>query len=224
MRTTTEPVMESTDKETTMPGQDGSTKPESNTEETSMLRWFIDELTGNPINIVLLIAIIYLIYKILKPETEYDDVKVEPSLPPMKKQDMTPRQLREYDGLKREDGRVLIAVLGKIFDVTKSKNFYGPGGPYSSFAGKDASRGLATFNVNSACEEYDDLSDLSKSELDQVREWSEQFTEKYPIIGKLLKPDETPTVYTDDEEDVDEKEIQEENKAIVGAGRATIAQ
>lgn len=213
--------MESTDKDTAMPGQDGSTKPEGNTDETSLLQWFIDEMTGSPINIVLLIAIIYLIYKILKPETEYDDVKVEPSLPPMKKQDMTPRQLREYDGLKREDGRVLIAVLGKIFDVTKSKNFYGPGGPYSSFAGKDASRGLATFNVSLACEEYDDLSDLSKSELDQVREWSEQFTEKYPIIGKLLKPDETPTVYTDDEEDVDEKEIQEENKAIVEAGITT---
>ena len=54
------------------------------------------------------------------------------------------------------------------------------------------------------------------TELDQVREWSEQFTEKYPIVGKLLKPDETPTVYTDDEADIDEKEIEAENKAIVG--------
>lgn len=54
------------------------------------------------------------------------------------------------------------------------------------------------------------------TELDQVREWSEQFTEKYPIVGKLLKPDETATVYTDDEADVDEKEIEAENKAIVG--------
>ena len=92
-----------------------------------------------------------------------EDVQYEAPLPPLKKQDMTPAQLREYDGVKREDGRVLMAVLGKIFDVTKSKNFYGPGGPYSSFAGKDASRGLATFNVNLACEGYDDLSDLQKS-------------------------------------------------------------
>jgi len=186
------------------------------TETTGYLQWFLDELIGNPINVMLLIAILYLIYKILKPESADEDIKYEPPLPPMKKQDMTPQQLREYDGVKREDGRVLMAVLGKIFDVTKSKNFYGPGGPYSSFAGKDASRGLATFNVNSACEEYDDLSDLKQSELDQVREWSEQFTEKYPIVGKLLKPDETATVYTDDEADVDEKEIEAENKAIVG--------
>jgi len=214
-------IMESSDKSTALPsGQDGSTKTEDVADGTSYIQWFIDEMTGSPINIVLLIAILYLIYKILKPETEDGDVVVEEKLAPMKKQDMTPAQLREYDGLRREDGRVLIAVLGKIFDVTKSKNFYGPGGPYSAFAGKDASRGLATFNVGLACEEYDDLSDLNKSELDQVREWSEQFTEKYPIIGKLLKPDETPTVYTDDEEDVDEKQIQEENKAIVG-GRTT---
>ena len=94
---------------------------------------------------------------------EDGDVVVEERLAPMKKQDMSPAQLREYDGVRRDDGRVLMAVLGKIFDVTKSKNFYGPGGPYSAFAGKDASRGLATFNVGLAKEEYDDLSDLSKS-------------------------------------------------------------
>ena len=54
------------------------------------------------------------------------------------------------------------------------------------------------------------------AELDQVREWYEQFSEKYPIVGKLLGPDETATVYTDDEEDVDENKVQEENKAISG--------
>ena len=32
-------------------------------------QWFIDELTGSPINIVLLLIISFLIYKLLKPET-----------------------------------------------------------------------------------------------------------------------------------------------------------
>lgn len=197
--------------------QDQASNAESTdvpTVQQTTLQWFFDELTGNPINIVLLLAILYLLYKILKPESE-EKVEAEPPIPPMKKQDFTPRQLKEYDGTG-EHGRTLIAVLGKVFDVTKSRNFYGPGGPYASFAGRDASRGLATFNVNSACEEYDDLSDLKQSELNQVREWEEQFTEKYPIVGKLLKPDEQATVYTDDEEDVDEKEVERENKSLVG--------
>ena len=43
------------------------------------------------------------------------------------------------------------------------------GGPYAGFAGRDASRGLATFNVDAITDEYDDLSDLKNSELEQVK-------------------------------------------------------
>ena len=43
-----------------------------------------------------------------------------------------------------------------------------PGGPYSAFAGRDASRGLATFEVQKVSDDHDDLSDLKPSELDQV--------------------------------------------------------
>ena len=39
---------------------------------------------------------------------------------------MTLMQLRKYDG-NGEDGRVCVAVCGKIYDVTKGKRFYGPG-------------------------------------------------------------------------------------------------
>ena len=77
-------------------------------------QWFIDELTASPINIILLIAILYLLYKILRPESEDDLPAYEPPPPPMKKQDFTHAQLREYDGVKREDGRVLMGVLGKV--------------------------------------------------------------------------------------------------------------
>lgn len=49
------------------------------------------------------------------------------------------------------------------------------GGPYSAFAGRDASRGLATFNVMPSEKEYDDLSDLNSEEMDSIREWEEQF-------------------------------------------------
>ena len=44
----------------------------------------------------------------------------------MKKRDMTIAELREFDGIKN-DGRILMAVNGYIFDVTRGKKFYGPG-------------------------------------------------------------------------------------------------
>ena len=49
-----------------------------------------------------------------------------PPLPPLKKQDMTLVQLKQYDGTG-EEGRVCVAVNGKVYDVTKGKRFYGPG-------------------------------------------------------------------------------------------------
>ena len=57
-------------------------------------------------------------------------VEYEPPLKPMSKRDFTPRQLKPFDGTKSEDnpeGRILIGVLGKVYDMTKGKSFYGPG-------------------------------------------------------------------------------------------------
>jgi len=183
--------------------------------------WFISELTGSPVNLLLLAAIVYLLYKILKPDgerarmSEKSDVfpsvdelpgpPPPPPLPPLKKQDFTLQQLRAYDGTG-EDGRVLVAVCGKVFDVTKGKRFYGPGGPYAGFAGRDASRGLATFSVEPVSDDWDDLSDLKPSEMDQVKEWELQFSEKYALVGKLLKPGEEPTHYSEEEEEDEEEE------------------
>ena len=44
----------------------------------------------------------------------------------MPKQDFTLEQLREYDGIK-SNGRILIGVLGRVFDMSASSEFYGPG-------------------------------------------------------------------------------------------------
>lgn len=84
-----------------------------------------DELTS-PINSILVVFIVFLIYKIIK--SKFQTVDVTPPPPPLPKirKDMTVAQLNKYDGTQ-EDGRVLLALNGTIFDVTRGRRFYGPG-------------------------------------------------------------------------------------------------
>jgi membrane-associated progesterone receptor component len=87
---------------------------------------------------------------------------------------------------------VYLAVRGRIFDVTSGRNFYGPGGPYQNFAGRDASRGLAfgSFDEDMLTKDLegplDKLEDLGAEELEALRGWEERFEEKYLVVGKLV--------------------------------------
>lgn len=97
----------------------------TSTEEAPSSFW--DELTS-PLNLVLVAVILYLVYKILRSHFESEDTTAAPPPPPMKKlrKDLTTAELKKYDGTG-SDGRVLLAVNGVIFDVTRGKRFYGPG-------------------------------------------------------------------------------------------------
>lgn len=162
-----------------------------------LVPWVIHEIITNPVNLSLAALIVVLLYKIIKKRFFREKIK-PPALPKIRK-DMTVSELKQYDGTQG-DGRVLLAVNGWIFDVTeRGKMFYGPGAPYAVFGGKDASRGLATFSVKSSEMEHDDLSDLNSMEMESVKEWEAQFREKYDLVGRLLKPGEEPTNYSDEE-------------------------
>lgn len=58
-------------------------------------------------------------------QREMDNEEAEEVLPPLEKQDFTLEELKEYNGVSNP--RILIAVNGKVFDVTRGKGFYGPG-------------------------------------------------------------------------------------------------
>jgi len=154
-----------------------------------------------PIQIGILIVIVFAIRRFILHRRTIDlsEEEKEEELPALDKRDFTLEELKEYNGV--DNPHVLIAVNGKVFDVTRGKNFYGPDGPYSIFAGRDASRGLATFSIDQSAirDTYDDLSDMNTLQMESVIEWELQFVEKYDEVGKLLKPGEKATNYKLDE-------------------------
>lgn len=103
------------------------TKEELPTEEESGIFVYL-------INIFLVVIIITLIYKILRGQDTPPLPPPEPELPKMKKRDFTVEELKAFNGTG-PDGRILIGVNHKVFDVTKGRRFYGPDGPYAAFAG-----------------------------------------------------------------------------------------
>ena len=79
-----------------------------------------------PVQILCLIALVYMV-KILfyRPAVQEPEEEPVERLEPMKKRDFTLQELKEYDG--KSNQRILVAVNGKVFDVTRGKNYYGPG-------------------------------------------------------------------------------------------------
>jgi predicted heme/steroid binding protein len=57
---------------------------------------------------------------------------------------MTLEELKKYNG--KDEKKICIAIKGEIFDVSRGASFYGPGGPYDVFAGREASRAFAKFS------------------------------------------------------------------------------
>lgn len=89
----------------------------------------LQEIFTSPLNLLLLGLCIFLLYKIVRgdqPGASGDNDDDEPPpLPRLKPRDFTPAELRRYDGV--QDPRILMAINGKVFDVTKGRKFYGPG-------------------------------------------------------------------------------------------------
>ena len=71
-----------------------------------------------------------------------------------------------------------------MYDVTSGRNFYGPGGPYENFAGRDATRGLAcqSFDEGMLTKDLDgpldECKDLKGEERENLQGWVERFDEK----------------------------------------------
>ncbi|NWU38777.1 PGRC1 protein, partial [Hylia prasina] len=144
-------------------------------------------------------------------------------LPKMKRRDFTLEQLRPFDGVS--DPRILMAVNGKVFDVTRARKFYGPGEggggrgtAHSARCARDHRPGGARGRsgpvlARSAFPQRGSalLPDPIPAQVPMRRKITWDFffpTVKYHHVGKLLKEGEEPTVYSDE----DEKDAQDAKK------------
>ena len=111
----------------------------------------------------------------------------------------TSKQLRYFDGARVTEGRVetdkplYLSLDGKVFDVSKGREFYGPGGPYEAFAGRECGVALAKMSFD---EEHLDIKcdNLNFGEKAALDEWMEKFQyfKSYPVVGRLLLDSELP--------------------------------
>lgn len=105
-------------------------------------------------------------------------------LPEAEERDYSLSELSACDG--SDPGKpLLIAIRGQVYDVTRGRDFYGPGGPYGMFAGKDCTRALAKVSFDAELF-TGDLEGLDPHELDKLEEWIEMFEGKYRRVGRLL--------------------------------------
>ena len=101
-------------------------------------------------------------------------------------------ELKAYDGNHNFDGPILVAVAGKVYNVWKGRHFYGPGGEYSIFAGRDATRLLAKFRTTE--EDVESLSKpLTMGERATLEGYVWTFKDKYEVVGTLAGYDPKDT-------------------------------
>ena len=84
------------------------------------------------------------------------------------------------------DSRLLLGIVGHVFDVSEGKNFYSPGRGYAGLIGRDCSRFYATgeFSVDG---NEDNMDDFGPEQCRAVSEWLEfyQNHKSYKFVGLL---------------------------------------
>jgi membrane-associated progesterone receptor component len=125
----------------------------------------------------------------------------EASSPPDQPRNFTTAQLRHFDGtlveskFDTEPKPVYLAVHGIVFDVSKGRDFYGPGGPYETFAGRECGAALAKMSFDEIYLDDPELCEtLNFGEKAALDDWIQKFTHyrAYPILGRLITDQKLP--------------------------------
>ena len=82
-----------------------------------------------------------------------------------------------------------LAINGSVYDVSVSRTIYGPGGPYSKFAGKDAARAWVTGCFGKPDEFTYDLREIDEKEArNAIQNWQDFYDNhrKYWYVGTVI--------------------------------------
>ncbi|KAI9594557.1 cytochrome b5-like heme/steroid binding domain-containing protein [Syncephalis fuscata] len=106
---------------------------------------------------------------------------------PRKQLVFTEEELLKYTG-QDPSLPIYIAINGEVYDVTEGSGYYGPGGGYHFFAGRDAARAYIT-----GCFEdhlTHDLRGLSSDQIKQLDGWVDFYrnSPKYYLVGRVIHP------------------------------------
>eukprot|EP00842_Homolaphlyctis_polyrhiza_P003451 jgi/Hompol1/4106/HPOL_001727-RA len=101
-------------------------------------------------------------------------------------------ELAQYDG-SDPSKPIYIALEGIVYDVTEGRNYYGPGGGYEFFAGKDATRAYITGCFKTHLTH--DLRGLSDAEAKSISTWTNFYakSKKYFRVGTVDLPPIDPS-------------------------------
>ncbi|RHY83928.1 hypothetical protein DYB26_008883, partial [Aphanomyces astaci] len=116
-----------------------------------------------------------------------EDLMREQNVAKIHDQYFTLDKLRAFNG--EGDKPIYIAIKGVVYDVSRKRDFYGPGEGYHLFAGREAARALAKMSFEPADLENTDISDLNFMEKEILKDWIDKFTDynSYPIVGRVLQ-------------------------------------
>eukprot|EP00931_Biecheleriopsis_adriatica_P087654 TRINITY_DN62084_c0_g1_i1.p1 TRINITY_DN62084_c0_g1~~TRINITY_DN62084_c0_g1_i1.p1 ORF type:complete len:205 (-),score=38.44 TRINITY_DN62084_c0_g1_i1:19-633(-) len=105
--------------------------------------------------------------------------------------DFTLEELKGY----REDGHLLLSVLGRVFDVTYGQEFYGQGQGYKVFAGHDCTRAFALTSTKAKWLNQG-LEGLTEKQIMHLNStYWETYVRKYPVVGRLVDAPYDPADY-----------------------------
>ncbi len=96
----------------------------------------------------------------------------------------TREELSRYDGSSDSLG-LYLSFLGIVYDVSKGAQHYRPGGSYSFFAGKDATRAYITGEFTESGLN-DDLTGIETESFDGLKTWVDLYENDYKRVGKLF--------------------------------------